>query len=315
MTTNYEKDRSGYKFSNTGEVRLIGARHAIQLAKDNLLDLSTVSFDFKSNEMKINEQLKNAQDVMDEIKDEKERRIEEAKRIERQKKEALIKLEKDTVEAFNKNIEQLRKNDMYEESTFSKIVNNLRRDKNNAVAFKDESKLVFSDKSSRFIYQKGNMKIERIADYEEDTYKIFPNSMSEKEKEDEGKKWLAENEIKRKHDKMFKNEARKLMFKEIEGQKFSTLIDPKNQEALSKGKGFKGQNPNHQYLFRDGDMVFMVDKLTLKIGGKDVTKSNVFFIEKYDKKGFVMNDNLKKIKEKAIEELKEEKNTEAKGEK
>lgn len=137
MATNYEKDRSGYKFSNTGEVRLIEARHAIQLAKDNLLDLSTVSFDFKSNEMKINE--------------------------------------------------QLRKNDMYEESTFSKIVNNLRRDKNNAVAFKDESKLVFPDKSSRFIYQKGNMKIERIADYEEDTYKIFPNSMSEKEKEDEGK--------------------------------------------------------------------------------------------------------------------------------
>ena len=242
MATNYEKDRSGYKFSNTGEVRLIEARHAIQLAKDNLLDLSTVSFDFKSNEMKINE--------------------------------------------------QLRKNDMYGESTFSKIVNNLRRDKNNAVAFKDESKLVFPDKSSRFIYQKGNMKIERIADYEEDTYKIFPNSMSEKEKEDEGKKWLAENEIKRKHDKMFKNEARKLMFKEIEGQKFSTLIDPKNQEALSNGKGFKGQNPNHQYLFRDCDMAFMVDKLTLKIGGEDVTKSNVFFIEKYDKKGFVMNDNL-----------------------
>ena len=82
MATNYEKDRSGYKFSNTGEVRLIEARHAIQLAKDNLLDLSTVSFDFKSNEMKINE--------------------------------------------------QLRKNDMYGESTFSKIVNNLRRDKNNA---------------------------------------------------------------------------------------------------------------------------------------------------------------------------------------
>lgn len=291
QAANYEKERKSLiMWTGVGRSRLNISKQAQSLSKGDIaIDINFMSDEF-SKDMKVDDQIKEKKGVIDEVKNEKNRRETEIRKAEQKAREAAEKAAKEAkrqeeikvAKQLEKNITVLRKaTNEYENHTFDK----LSKEPKKGYTFSDGGVLKI-EPDEKFTYTANNTTVKGVYDKELDTCSIYSPDLS---KENETKLidgFRKENKIAKENTKLFEREAKERM------------IDKLADKSLSQIKKLQKEGLVGDSIKIDKDtVIYKANNLVINNDGKVYNGGHATVKAKLDKKGLVLDNELKEMKQ------------------